>query len=171
MLLTPPLNSVATLSTAQTTHVCRPGVASSADDRQRPSPSASDHKTADKVTYITLLVNGKAVADQGHAGAGGGLSPRGRMLDSMSKSKRRPGQSVKQTSPGLRHETPSGPTGPAPRVSRLTPPQVLERIERARAARDKAEAELAVLIDHAVNLGIGWPESIQCSATRVCSST
>jgi predicted transcriptional regulator len=35
---------------------------------------------------------------------------------------------------------------------------VLERIERARVARDNAEAELAVLIDHAVSLGIGWPE-------------
>jgi predicted ArsR family transcriptional regulator len=40
----------------------------------------------------------------------------------------------------------------------MSPPQVLERIERARAARDKAEAELVVLIDHAVSLGIGWPE-------------
>ena len=89
------------------------------------------------------------------------------MLDSMSKSKRRPGQSVKQTSPGLRHETPSGPTGPAPRVSRLSPPQVLERIERARVARDKAEAELAVLIDRVVSLRIGWPEiAIKLGVTR-----
>jgi hypothetical protein len=35
---------------------------------------------------------------------------------------------------------------------------VLERIERARLAREAAEAELAVLIDHAVSLGIGWPD-------------
>ena len=35
-------------------------------------------------------------------GQEGGLSPRGRMLGSMSKSKRRPGPSVKQASPGLR---------------------------------------------------------------------
>jgi hypothetical protein len=35
---------------------------------------------------------------------------------------------------------------------------VLERIERARLAREAAEADLAVLIDHAVSLGIGWPE-------------
>ena len=88
-------------------------------------------------------------------GQEGGLSPRGRMLGSMSKSKCRPGPSVKQASPGLRHGAPGGPTGPAPRVSRLSPPQVLEWMERARVARDKAEAELVVLIDHAVSLGIG----------------
>jgi predicted transcriptional regulator len=35
---------------------------------------------------------------------------------------------------------------------------VLEQIERARLTRDEAEAELALLIDHAVDLGIGWPE-------------
>jgi hypothetical protein len=35
---------------------------------------------------------------------------------------------------------------------------VLERIQRARLAREAAEAELAVLVDHAVSLGIGWPE-------------
>ena len=89
------------------------------------------------------------------------------MLGSMSKLKRRPGPSVKQASPGLRHQAPSGPTGPAPRVSRLSPPQVLERIERARVARDKAEAELVVLIDHAVSLRIGWPEiAVKLGVTR-----
>lgn len=36
--------------------------------------------------------------------------------------------------------------------------QVLERITRVRAAQQEAEAELAVLIDHAVGVGIGWPE-------------
>lgn len=50
------------------------------------------------------------------------------------------------------------------RVPQLSPPQVLERIRRARLAREAAEAELAVLIDHAVNLGIGWPEI----AARLC---
>jgi hypothetical protein len=35
---------------------------------------------------------------------------------------------------------------------------VLELIERARVAEQEAEAHLAVLIDHAVGLGIGWPE-------------
>ena len=80
------------------------------------------------------------------------------MLDSMSKPKRRPDHRARQVQPGPRHQAPGGPTGPAQRVSRSSPPQVLERIERVRVARDKAEAELAVLIDHAVSLGIGWPE-------------
>ena len=85
----------------------------------------------------------------------------------MSKSKRHPGRSVKQASPGLRHGAPAGPTGPARRVSRLSPPQVLERIERARVARDNAGAELVVLIDHAVSLGIGWPEiAVKLGVTR-----
>jgi hypothetical protein len=35
---------------------------------------------------------------------------------------------------------------------------VLEKITRARIARDEAEAELAALIDHAVALGVGWPD-------------
>src|SRR5262249_10388803 len=105
-------------------------MASSADDHQRPSPSASRTQDRGNMTYITLLVNGKPGPVQGHAEGRGGLSPRGRMLSTMSKSKRRLGPSVKQASPGLRHQVPSGPTGPAPRVSRLSPPQVLERIER-----------------------------------------
>jgi len=36
--------------------------------------------------------------------------------------------------------------------------QVLEQIEHARHVRDEAETELATLIDHAVDQGIGWPE-------------
>jgi len=35
---------------------------------------------------------------------------------------------------------------------------VLERIEDAKAAQREAEAELAVLVDQAVMLDIGWPE-------------
>jgi predicted ArsR family transcriptional regulator len=35
---------------------------------------------------------------------------------------------------------------------------VLERITRARLQREELDAELAMLIDHAVVLGIGWPD-------------
>jgi hypothetical protein len=35
---------------------------------------------------------------------------------------------------------------------------VLEKITRARIQRDELEQELAALIDHAVALGIGWPD-------------
>lgn len=60
--------------------------------------------------------------------------------------------------PGRRQVAPAQPSGQAERVSRMPPSQVLERIERARAAQLEAEAELAVLVDHAVVLDIGWPE-------------
>jgi len=49
----------------------------------------------------------------------------------------------------------------------MSPPQVLERLGRARVAQQKAEAELAALIDHAVELGIGWPQiADQLGVTR-----
>ena len=49
----------------------------------------------------------------------------------------------------------------------MSPPQVLERIRRARVAQQKAEAELAALVDHAVELGVGWPEiATQLGVTR-----
>ena len=60
--------------------------------------------------------------------------------------------------PGRRQEGPPRPPGQAKRATRISPSQTLERIERARAAQRKAEAELAVLVDQAVGLGIGWPE-------------
>jgi hypothetical protein len=80
------------------------------------------------------------------------------MLDSMGKSKRRSGTRVKHGQSQRLQRAPAEPTGSAQRDTRLSAPQVLARIERARLARDEAETELAVLIDHAVDLGIGWPE-------------
>ncbi len=95
------------------------------------------------------------------------MSHLGRMLDSMSKSKRRSGPRVKHVQPGWPHQAPAEPTNSAQRVTHLSAPQVLARIERARLARDEAEAELAVLIDHAVDLGIGWPEiAVRLRVTR-----
>lgn len=75
----------------------------------------------------------------------------------MSRSRRRSGPKVKYVQPGYRHRAAAAPPSPQQRVARLGPSQVLERITRARVARDEAEAELAALIDHAVALGIGWP--------------
>jgi hypothetical protein len=63
-----------------------------------------------------------------------------------------------QASAGLPGPGPAAPPGPALRASRLSGPQVLEKITSARLARDQAEAELAALTDHAVALGIGWPQ-------------
>ncbi len=76
----------------------------------------------------------------------------------MGKTKRRSDPRAKHVQPGWRHQAPGEATGSAQRVTHLSAPQVLARIERARLARDEAEAELALLIDHAVGLGIGWPE-------------
>jgi len=39
---------------------------------------------------------------------------------------------------------------------------VLERISRARLQRDELDAELALLVDHAVSLRIGWPDIARC---------
>lgn len=60
--------------------------------------------------------------------------------------------------PGYRHRAASAPPTAGQRAARLPPSQVLERITRARVVRDEAEQEMAALIDHAVALGIGWPE-------------
>ena len=44
---------------------------------------------------------------------------------------------------------------------------MLEGIRRARVAQQEAEAELTTLVDHAVGLGIGWPEiAAQLGVTR-----
>jgi hypothetical protein len=74
----------------------------------------------------------------------------------MSKSKRRPGPRVDPEQPERRRKAAQS-TPTAHHLSRVPAPQLLERIERARLARDGAEAELAALVDYAVGLGIGWP--------------
>jgi predicted transcriptional regulator len=62
---------------------------------------------------------------------------------------------------------PAAALGPSRPVSQLSSPQLLEQIKRARIAREEAEAQLAMLIEHAVGLGIGWPEiAAQLGVTR-----
>ena len=69
--------------------------------------------------------------------------------------------------PGAGSREPGEPPGSPPRVSQLSPPKVLERIKRTQVARETAESELAMLVDHAVGLGIGWPEiAAQLGITR-----
>src|SRR5215472_6390560 len=76
----------------------------------------------------------------------------------MGKSRRRSGARVKRGRPSWQLQAPAEQVGSAQQVSRLSAAQVLEQIERARLARDEADAELAALIDHAVGLSVGWPE-------------
>jgi predicted transcriptional regulator len=59
------------------------------------------------------------------------------------------------------------PPAEAQQASQMPPSEVLERIRRVRVAQQEAEAELAALVDHAVGLGIGWPEiAAQLGVTR-----
>ena len=80
------------------------------------------------------------------------------MLESMGKSKRRSGARVKHVQSQRSQQGPATPAGSAHQVTRSPAAQLLERIEHARHIRDEAEADLAVLIDQAVDLGIGWPQ-------------
>jgi hypothetical protein len=82
------------------------------------------------------------------------------MLGGVSRSRRL----VKQIKP-RRDDRAGGsalPPGPAERISRLSPAKVLERISRTRLQRDELDAELALLIDHAASLRIGWPDIARC---------
>jgi hypothetical protein len=76
----------------------------------------------------------------------------------MGKTRRRAGPRVKYVQPGYRHRAPAPPPGQAQRIARLGHSQVLERITRARLQQDELEQELAMLIDHAITLGIGSPD-------------
>jgi hypothetical protein len=73
----------------------------------------------------------------------------------VSRSRRRLAKGIKPR-PDYRPKA-STPPRPAERIARLSPAQVLERIGRARLQREELDAELAILIDRAVGLGIGWP--------------
>lgn len=87
------------------------------------------------------------------------------MLEHMGKSRRQP--KVRHGQPVRRRVEPGESSSSPPRVSQLSPPEVLERIKRAHVAREAAESELAVLVDYAVDLGIGWPEiAAQLGVTR-----
>jgi hypothetical protein len=77
----------------------------------------------------------------------------------MAKPKRRTSPKAKQAQPNRPRQTPATRSGRlAQRVTQMSSAQVLESITRVRAAQQQAEVEMAVLIDHAVGMGIGWPE-------------
>ena len=65
---------------------------------------------------------------------------------------------VKYVQPGYRHRARAAPPSSRERIARLFPAQVLERITRARQHQKELDAELAALVDHAVELHIGWPD-------------
>jgi hypothetical protein len=80
-------------------------------------------------------------------------------LDSMPRRKRQPSPKARQAQQHQRRQASAAESpGPAQRASRMSAEQLLERIGRVRVVHQEAEAELALLVDHAVGLGIGWPE-------------
>jgi hypothetical protein len=90
-------------------------------------------------------------------------------LDYVPRRKRQPTQKRRHVQQDQRRlAVPAAePRGPAQRDSRTSAEQALERIKRARLMQLEAEAELALLVDHAVRLGIGWPEiAIQLGVSR-----
>jgi hypothetical protein len=78
----------------------------------------------------------------------------------VSRSIRRLAKGIKPRS-DYRVRGSAAPPSPAERIVRLSPAQVLERISLARLQRDELDAELSVLVDHAVALGIAWPQSAE----------
>lgn len=80
------------------------------------------------------------------------------MLDRVARTKRRSKSKARVIYQGQRQPRPSQPPGPTKRASGSSALEVLDQIEDARAAQQEAEAEIAALVDHAVTLGIGWPE-------------
>ena len=89
-----------------------------------------------------------------------GLSHPDRMLGGMSRSRRMAKGIRPQRDDRMRQS--ATPHGPAEWIARLSSAKVLERISRARLQRDQLDAELALLIDHAVSLKIGWPDIAGC---------
>ncbi len=79
------------------------------------------------------------------------------MLGGVSRSRRRLAKGINPQR-DYQAKEPAAPPSPAERVAWLSPAKVLERIDRARLQRDELDAELALLIDHAASLRIGWPE-------------
>jgi hypothetical protein len=80
-------------------------------------------------------------------------------LDRVARRKRQPSPKARQAQTLRRQQ---GTAGESPdltkEISQMSAAQALERIGRARAAQQQAEVELALLIDHAIALGIAWPE-------------
>jgi hypothetical protein len=89
-----------------------------------------------------------------------GLSHPDRMLKGVSRSRRRLARGTKPRRDD-QFKGPAAPPGTAEQVARLPTAKVLERISQVRLQRDELDAELALLIGHAVSLGIGWPDIAQ----------
>lgn len=108
--------------------------------------------------YVTsFAIPGRGGMPRCEDNLNGCISP-GR-LECVPRRKRQPSPKARQAQQDQLHRAAAAePPGPAQRVSAMSADQVLERIGRVRVMQQEAEAELALLVDHAVGLGIGWPE-------------
>jgi hypothetical protein len=75
----------------------------------------------------------------------------------MSRSRRRLAKGINPR-PNYRMKAPAAPPTPAERIARLSRTEVLERIDRARLQLEELDTQLTLLIDHAVALGVSWPQ-------------
>lgn len=82
---------------------------------------------------------------------------------------RRAGQKVRRAQ--TTQEQSAARASSAGRSSGRSARELLERIRLVRAAQEEAEAELGLLVDDAVALGIGWPEiATELGVTRQAAS-
>jgi hypothetical protein len=143
----------------------------SVEDRRSPLPSVCDRQAHRNVTQITICdaeaQHRRVCDDRGNQHSSNPdchISPHHGSHEEAeapveSKSQARAARSAARGSSGI--------TEPDAPGFLDVPVQVLERIGRARVAQMQAEAELAALVDHAVELGVGWPEiAAQLGVTR-----
>jgi hypothetical protein len=103
----------------------------------------------------------------GPTGQGNSRCRESRIIDGMSKPRRRSTQKVRQARSSQTQHNALNTAGSAQRPSQRSPTEIRDRLKRARSARDAAEAELDAIVDRAVDLGIGWPEiAAQLGVTR-----
>ena len=75
----------------------------------------------------------------------------------MSRSKRKSASKAGRVQQGRRDQEPESQSDRPQQLARTSVPELLQRIKDVRIDREKAEDELASLIDAAVRQGIGWP--------------
>jgi hypothetical protein len=129
----------------------------SVDVQERPLPSASGSQDYECDLHHILRQPQEALRRRYVGNLNCRASPH--TMDPVPKRKRQLSHKARQARQDQRRQASAAePPGLAGRVSRMSAEQVLERIGRVRVVQQEAEAELALLVDHAVGLSIGWPE-------------
>jgi hypothetical protein len=137
-------------------------------DRKRPPTTSSDNglEKCDLHHIALFSIRGSGCVwcalSAGGIGRDNPHCPKRRIIDGMSKPRRRSRQKPRQARSGQPHHKAVEAAGATRRPSQqASAGEILDRLKRARSARDAAQAEVDVLVDGAVGLGIGWPEIAQ----------